>query len=82
MVFEQDNKCLFGESYAVGLAEQSKTNPLEEIQNACNMCFELDALNITLNRQLSGRMEGVNAAMLYQIRISNNDPQLLAKWAT
>lgn len=58
MVFYQSNRGLHDESQTECLAEQDKTNTLEEIQNVCNMCNELDALNITLKRQLLREMEG------------------------
>lgn len=63
-------------------AYRGKVRPSEEIEVTCGMCNELDALHLTLKRQFSGDLNEVRAAMLHQVRISNNDPQILAKWAT
>lgn len=65
VVFNKNNRCFSGESYSVEANETGKTNPIEEIQNACNMCNELDTLNMTLKRQVSGGLEGVNVVILH-----------------
>lgn len=40
VVFDQHIRDHFNERTAEGVEEHDKTNPAEEIQNACNMCFE------------------------------------------
>lgn len=82
VVFDQRNRCPVNDNSVVAPVVKGSTKPFEEIQNACNMSVEFNALNRMLKRQVSGGMEEVNAAILNHIRLSNNDPQLLANWAT
>lgn len=82
VVFGKNTRGCLCERIPAVTDESSKTYTFEEIQLACNMCNELKALTMTLKRQVSSSLEEVNAALLHQIRLSNHDPQLLAKWAT
>lgn len=54
----------------------------EDIQNALEISPEMDSLNRTLQRQLSGDMGEIQVAMLKQVRLSNFDPQALATWTS
>lgn len=82
VVFGHGNSSPYEGRHGKSQANQGRSDPLEENQLACEMSYELEALNTTLNRQVLRGMEEVNVTLLHQIRISNNNPQLLAKWAT
>lgn len=42
----------------------------------------MNALNLTLKRQFSGDLNDISATVLHQVKASNNNPQILAQWAT
>lgn len=65
-----------------GQFDQEKSRPAEEIKIACEMNIKVEALNLTLKRQFSGDLNEISAALLHQVITSNNDPQILAQWAT
>lgn len=45
------------------------------------MSNEVEALKLTSKMQFFGDLTEVNATLLHQVRVSNNDPQILAQWA-
>lgn len=53
-----------------------------DINLALAVSLEMDTLDRTIRRQLSGDLEEIQTAMLNQVRLSNYDPQALATWAT
>lgn len=77
VIFGRNSRLHYSASSSKPHAGKDKASPFEEIQNACNMCFEMDKLNVTLKRQLSSGMEKLNAALLHQIRITNNPQPII-----
>lgn len=74
----QNYRLLLERSDAEGQFDHDKSRPTEEIRTTCEMNNKFETLNLTLNRQFSGDMNEVSAALLHQVRTSNNDPQVLA----
>lgn len=54
----------------------------DDLQNAVETSQEFGALKLTLERKSSGDWPDIRAELINQVRISNNDPQIRAKWAT